>query len=79
MIFSESMKRIEAICHALEEENLPLEEALKLYREGMEKIRGCKEYLEQVEQEVVLVGENLELTPFENVPAFPEQEENQHD
>jgi exodeoxyribonuclease VII small subunit len=64
MTFSESMKQVEAICHALEEETLPLEETLKLYKEGMEKLRECKNYLEQVEQEVLLVGENLELTPF---------------
>lgn len=64
MHFSESMKQIESICRTLEEENLPLEEALKLYREGAEKLRSCREYLEQVEQEVLLVGENLAITPF---------------
>ena len=65
MSFSESMKQIESICRTLEEENLPLEEAIKLYREGAERLRGCREYLEQVEQEVLLVGENLAMAPFE--------------
>jgi exodeoxyribonuclease VII small subunit len=59
------MKQIESICRTLEAENLPLEEALKLYREGAEKLKSCRKYLEQVEQEVFLVGENLAVTPFE--------------
>jgi exodeoxyribonuclease VII small subunit len=75
MSFSESMKQIESICRTLEEENLPLEEALKLYREGAEKLRGCREYLEQVEQEVLLVGENLAITPFGEERAQEEEKE----
>jgi exodeoxyribonuclease VII small subunit len=77
MTFSESMKQIEAICHALEGENLPLEEALKLYREGTEKLRQCREYLEKVEQEVLLVGESLEKTPFDT--ELSEREKENHD
>ena len=75
MRFSESMKQIESICRTLEEETLPLEEALKLYREGAEKLRGCREYLEQVEQEVLLVGKNLTITPFGEERAQEDSEE----
>jgi len=69
------MKQIESICRTLEEETLPLEEALKLYREGAEKLRGCREYLEQVEQEVLLVGKNLTITPFGEERAQEDSEE----
>ena len=50
--FEESMKRLEKIVQDLESGDLPLEESLKVFEEGMGLIKFCSEKLEEVEQKV---------------------------
>ena len=50
--FEEAMKRLEEIIHDLESGDLPLEESLKVFEEGMDLIKLCSEKLEEVEQKV---------------------------
>ena len=50
--FEEAMKRLEEIVHDLESGDLPLEESLKVFEEGMDLINLCSEKLEEVEQKV---------------------------
>jgi len=67
--FEEAMKRLEEISRDLEDGDLPLEESLKVFEEGMGLIRFCSEKLEEVEQKVSkLVRENdgnYSRRPFE--------------
>ena len=49
------MKRLEEIVHDLEKGDLPLEESLKVFEEGMNLIRFCSEKLEEVEQKVAIL------------------------
>ena len=53
--FEESMQRLEEIVDALEQEELPLEQAIKLYKEGLTLSAVCKECLAMAEGEVVLL------------------------
>jgi exodeoxyribonuclease VII small subunit len=44
-----SIKRLEKIVESLEDGSVPLEEAMKMYEEGIELARGCIEKLTQAE------------------------------
>ena len=52
MDFEMSVKRLEEITSALEKENVSLEEALKLYEEGVRLVRVCNEKLEDAERRI---------------------------
>ena len=70
--FEDNMKRLEEIVEALESGNLPLEDTVKLYKEGMTLAAQCGAALKKVEQEVQKVTETtsgdvkLELFPEED-------------
>jgi exodeoxyribonuclease VII small subunit len=65
--FEAAMRRLEAIVERLELGELELEEALKVFEEGVRLSRRCAEQLEAAERRVeILVGEGrLETRPFE--------------
>ena len=53
--------RLEAIVERLEREEMPLEESLELFRNGMDMLKRGNRRLEAVEREVmVLVGDDEE-------------------
>jgi len=53
--FETSMKRLEEIVHDLEKGDLPLDESLKVFEEGMNLIKFCSKKLEEVEQKVTML------------------------
>jgi exodeoxyribonuclease VII small subunit len=55
--FSEQLERLEAIVRRLEAEDLGLDEALKLFEEGVERLRVAREQLVQAELKVKKVLE----------------------
>ena len=55
--FGEQMERLEAIVRRLESEELDLDEALKLFEEGVERLRVAREQLAQAELKVKKVLE----------------------
>lgn len=67
--FEQSMVRLEEIVSTLERGDAPLEEAMKLFEEGMGLMRSCTAALDEAEQRVTLLtaGENGEPQerPFE--------------
>ena len=50
--FAEQLERLEAIVRKLEAEDLDLDEALKLFEEGVERLRAAREQLTQAEVKV---------------------------
>ena len=50
--FEQSLARLEEIVRKLESANLPLDEAMKLFEEGMQLSRDCQKQLEQAEARV---------------------------
>ncbi len=58
--FEEDLARLEEIVGRLEEGNLPLEESLRLYEEGIGAYRRCQEMLERAELKVTRLVETLE-------------------
>lgn len=52
MQFEEAMKRMEEVVRRLEEGDIPLEEALELYQEGVSLSRICAQKLESIETKI---------------------------
>jgi len=50
--FEEGLKRLEEIVEKLEAGNVPLEDAISLYEEGMKLAKALKEKLDEIEMKV---------------------------
>jgi exodeoxyribonuclease VII small subunit len=55
--FEGSLKRLEALVTEMEKGDLPIEEALKAFEEGIGLTRECQKILQDAEQKVVLLTE----------------------
>jgi len=64
--FAEAMIELEEIVRRLEQGDVPLEEAIDLYKKGMELSKFCHEKLQHAEEQLIsIVNENGEKKPFE--------------
>src|SRR5271154_875174 len=72
--FEYSLTRLEEIVGKLENANLSLDDAMKLFEEGVQLSRDCQKHLEQAEGKVEILlkknGGELDAVPF-----APESEE----
>jgi exodeoxyribonuclease VII small subunit len=72
--FERSLSRLEEIVGKLESANLSLDDAMKLFEEGVQLSRDCQKYLEQAEGKVEILlkkaGGEMAAQPFD-----PEAEE----
>lgn len=50
--FEQNMARLEQIVRAMERGDVPLEESLKLFREGAELVSGCGKLLDEAELQI---------------------------
>jgi exodeoxyribonuclease VII small subunit len=66
--FEDSLVRLEQIVGQLEAGNLPLEESLKVFEEGIALARHCARYLEEAEKRIEILTKDdqgaLGTTPF---------------
>ncbi|EXJ10375.1 MULTISPECIES: exodeoxyribonuclease VII small subunit [Nitrincola] len=63
--FEQSIARLEALVEKMEQGDLPIEEALKTFEEGISLTRECQMQLEKAEQRVnVLIEENGEAVAY---------------
>lgn len=63
--FEQSIERLDAIVKSLEQGNVPLEQALKLFQEGTGLVRSCDEMLSKAELEVVKLMKGADGAPVE--------------
>lgn len=62
--FEDCLQRLEQIVDELEKGNVPLEQALKLFEEGVQLSTTCRKDLEQAEGKVeILLKQNGKLQP----------------
>ncbi len=62
--FEDCLQRLEKIVDELEKGNVPLEQALKLFEEGMQLSSSCRKELEEAEGKVeILLKQNGKLQP----------------
>jgi len=72
--FEKAMERLEEIVQNLEGGDLPLEDALKAFEEGMKLAKFCSLKLEEAEKKVTLLIEESGGSHTQ-VPFEPEEEE----
>ncbi|AEP87301.1 exodeoxyribonuclease VII small subunit [Bacillus spizizenii] len=73
MTFEEAMKGLESIVSKLEEGDVPLEQAINYFQEGMALSKMCHEKLQKVEKQMdFILKEDGELAPF----SVQEEDEN---
>ena len=63
--FEDNMQRLEQIVRAMERGDVPLEESLKLFREGTDLVRSCGKLLDEAELQVIKIMANPDGTPAE--------------
>jgi exodeoxyribonuclease VII small subunit len=56
--FEDCLSRLEQIVSALEAGNLPLEESLKVFEEGVSLARHCAKYLDEAERRIELLAKD---------------------
>lgn len=70
LAFEVCLKRLDEIIASLEKDNVPLDELMKLYEEGVGLLRQANEQLETAEQKVKMLkissdGQRAQLVPFD--------------
>ena len=72
MTFEQNMQRLEQIVRALERGDAPLEESLKLFQEGAERIRICGKLLDEAQLQVKKIVPGPDGAPTEeDMPYEP--------
>lgn len=56
--FEDCLARLEQIVTALEAGNLPLEESLKVFEEGVSLARRCSRYLDDAERRIEILAKD---------------------
>lgn len=56
--FEDCLARLEQIVGALEAGNLPLEESLKIFEEGIAMSRHCARYLEEAQRRIEILAKD---------------------
>ena len=63
--FESNMQRLEQIVRAMERGDVPLEESLKLFREGTDLVRSCNQLLENAQLQVKKIMTAPDGSPVE--------------
>ena len=63
--FEENMHRLEQIVRAMERGDVPLEESLKLFREGTALVESCGKLLDEAELQVKKIATAADGSPVE--------------
>ena len=71
--FEEALKRLEGVVERLEEGDIPLEEALKLFEEGVQLSRACTQKLDEAEKKIEVLTRDGE-GKLGTRPLDPEEE-----
>jgi exodeoxyribonuclease VII small subunit len=76
--FEKAFQQLEKIVQRLESEELPLDESLHLFEEGIRLSRFCHQRLEEVEKKIELILADAKgqpvTEPFEEAEVEDEQE-----
>ena len=63
--FEENMHRLEQIVRAMERGDVPLEESLKLFREGTALVESCGKLLDEAQLQVKKIATAADGSPVE--------------
>lgn len=62
----ENFARLEKTIELLEDENISLDEAFRVYSEGMALLKQCNDQIDRVEKQVLKLTEEGKLEEFDN-------------
>ncbi|SER48861.1 exodeoxyribonuclease VII small subunit [Salipaludibacillus aurantiacus] len=66
LTFEESMKSLEGLVEKLEKGDVPLEEAISMFQEGMKLSKECHDRLQKVEKQMTeVLSEDGEISTFQ--------------
>lgn len=71
--FEEALKRLEEIAAIMEDNNLPLEESLKVFEEGMKLADLCNKKLDEAERKISIIIKGEDGTYNEEDFSFKEE------
>jgi exodeoxyribonuclease VII small subunit len=74
--FEDRLERLKLVVERLERGDLPLEEGVALYKEGLELVRACGKQLETARHEVKLVSDGL-VREFDALDALASDAEDE--
>jgi exodeoxyribonuclease VII small subunit len=78
--FEERLKRLEQLAEAIQEAELPLDEAVRTFEEGIKLSRTLERELSRIERKVeILINNPAESGEKPALELFPELEENEPD
>ena len=66
MTYDQATLRLEEIVKKLEDENTPIEESLKLFKEGIALTEFCTNKLKDIEKEITIIQESVKEDGEEN-------------
>jgi len=72
--FEKRLERLKVVVEKLESGDLPLEDGVALYKEGLELVKGCGKQLESARHEVKIVSEGL-VKEFDALDALTDDTE----
>lgn len=76
--FEDSIKRLRAIVDKIEQGEIPLQDSLEQYEQGMALIQHCRQILQKAEQRIEKISKTGEEAPepaAEEHPSEPEAED----
>jgi exodeoxyribonuclease VII small subunit len=74
--FEDRLERLKLVVEQLERGDLPLEEGVALYKEGLELVKACGKQLETARHEVKLVSDGL-VREFDALEALTSETEDE--
>ncbi len=75
LTFEKAMARLEEIVEAMEKEEVPLDDALKHFEEGMDLVDFCEKKLNDVQKKVETILERKGADPKEAGEAYSVDED----
>ena len=72
--FEDRLERLKDVVEKLERGDLPLEEGVALYKEGLKLVQACGKQLESARHEVKVVSEGL-LREFDALKALGDDQQ----
>ena len=61
MAFEEAMEKLEEVSEKLSGENVPLDEAITLYEQGVKYYDICKSILDDAERRIKIIEEGIDV------------------
>lgn len=62
MTLEESFLQLDELIAKLEDGNIPISEALKLYKNGIKLVESCNKQLDKVEKEIVVLNKQEDIS-----------------